>query len=46
MSVLTGKAPVGEIRDYQIEVNSYTRGRGKLTLTFRGMNHAIMLRRS
>lgn len=36
MSVLTGKAPVGEIRDYQIEVNSYTRGRGKLTLTFRG----------
>lgn len=36
MSVLTGKAPAGEMRDYQMEVNSYTRGQGKLTCTFRG----------
>ncbi len=36
MSLLTGKAPVAKMRDYQMEVNSYTRGQGKLTCTFRG----------
>lgn len=36
MSVLTGKAPVVNMRDYQVEVNSYTRGRGKLTCVFGG----------
>ncbi len=35
-SVLTGKAPAAAMRDYQMEVNSYTRGQGKLTCTFKG----------
>lgn len=36
MSILTGSAPVATMRDYQMEVNSYTRGRGRLTCTFQG----------
>ena len=36
MSVLTGSAPVACMRDYQKEVVSYTRGRGRLTLVFQG----------
>ena len=36
MSVLTGSAPASEMRDYQMEVTGYTRGRGRLTLSFRG----------
>jgi len=36
MAILTGSAPVATMRDYQREVNSYSRGRGKLTCTFRG----------
>lgn len=36
MSVLEGKVPAAGMRDYQMEVNSYTRGQGKLTCTFRG----------
>ena len=35
-AILTGKAPAAAMRDYQMEVNSYTRGQGKLTCTFRG----------
>ena len=35
-SVLTGSAPVACMRDYQKEVVSYTRGRGRLTLVFQG----------
>ena len=35
-AVLTGSAPVSTMRDYQIEVNSYTKGRGKLTCTVKG----------
>ncbi|MCI8798018.1 MAG: GTP-binding protein [Dorea sp.] len=35
-AVLTGKAPAAAMRDYQMEVNSYTRGQGKLTCNFRG----------
>ncbi len=31
-----GYAPVTGMRDYQMEVNSYTRGQGHLTCTFRG----------
>ncbi len=33
---LAGKVPAASMRDYQMEVNSYSRGRGKLTCTFRG----------
>lgn len=35
-AVLEGRAPVSTMRDYQMEVNSYSRGQGRLTLTFRG----------
>lgn len=35
-AVLIGKAPVATMRDYQMEVNAYSRGRGKLSCTFRG----------
>lgn len=35
MTVLSGKAPVAAMRDYQREVLGYTRGRGRLTLAFR-----------
>ena len=32
MSVITGTAPVSQLRDYTAEVAAYTRGRGRLTL--------------
>ena len=34
--LLTGSAPVVEIRDYQREVISYTRGRGRFSCTLKG----------
>ena len=34
--VLTGCAPVAQIRDYAKELMQYTRGRGKLSLTLKG----------
>lgn len=36
VAVLTGTAPVSTMRDYQVEVNSYTKGMGKLTCTVKG----------
>ena len=36
MAVITGSAPVAKMRDYQSQVNSYTRGRGHLTCTLKG----------
>lgn len=36
MTIIEGYAPVAGMRDYQMEVNSYTRGQGHLTCTFRG----------
>ncbi|MDO5541421.1 MAG: TetM/TetW/TetO/TetS family tetracycline resistance ribosomal protection protein, partial [Eubacteriales bacterium] len=36
MAVLTGSAPVSEMRDYQMEVVSYTRGRGRITYSLKG----------
>lgn len=36
MSVLKGSAPVSEIRTYQTEVLSYTRGLGRISLSFKG----------
>ncbi|MGF0032326.1 NYN domain-containing protein [Bariatricus sp. SGI.154] len=36
ISILTGSVPVATMRDYQMEVNSYTRGRGRLSCTFKG----------
>ncbi len=36
MSVLQGSAPVSTMRNYQQEVNSYTRGLGQLTCTLKG----------
>lgn len=36
MSVLTGSAPVAAMRDYQMEVTTYTRGRGRMFCTFKG----------
>ena len=35
-SVLTGSAPVSEMRGYQMEVTGYTRGRGRLSCSLRG----------
>lgn len=35
-TVITGNAPVATMRDYQIEVAGYTKGRGHLTCSFRG----------
>ena len=36
MTVLSGKVPVSEIRDYQREVAGYTKGMGRLSLEFKG----------
>lgn len=36
MSILTGKAPVSEMRGYPLEVTAYSRGRGRLTCTLKG----------
>lgn len=36
MMVLRGSAPVASMRDYQREVTSYTRGRGRLSLSLKG----------
>ena len=36
MTSIEGYAPVAGMRDYQMEVSSYTRGQGHLTCTFRG----------
>ncbi len=36
LSLLTGKAPVSEMREYFSEVTAYTRGRGRLTCTLGG----------
>lgn len=36
MAVLTGKAPVSCMRDYQTEVAGYTKGQGRLSLVFGG----------
>ena len=35
MTTIEGYAPVAAMRDYQMEVNAYTRGQGHLTCTFR-----------
>lgn len=35
-AVLTGSVPVAAIRDYQIAVNSYTKGKGNLFCTLKG----------
>ena len=36
MSVLTGTAPVSTMRDYQREVNAYTRGHGRFSCVLKG----------
>ncbi len=36
MSVLTGTAPVASMRNYQQEVNAYTKGRGRLSCVLKG----------
>ncbi|MBS6397796.1 MAG: TetM/TetW/TetO/TetS family tetracycline resistance ribosomal protection protein [Clostridiales bacterium] len=36
MSILTGTVPVATMRNYQQEVNSYTKGRGRLFCTLKG----------
>lgn len=36
MAILEGIAPVSEMQDYQREVTSYTRGRGRLSCIFKG----------
>ena len=33
-AVLTGECPVSEMRDYAMDVNAYTHGRGRLSCTF------------
>lgn len=36
MAILTGSAPVSTMQDYQKEVVAYTKGHGKLSLSFKG----------
>lgn len=36
ITVITGSAPVATMRGYQSEVNSYTKGRGRISITFGG----------
>lgn len=36
MALLTGNAPVSTMRNYQRDVISYTKGRGRLTLSLSG----------
>ena len=36
MSVIRGQAPVATMRDYQMDVVSYTKGRGKLICSVKG----------
>lgn len=36
LSILVGSAPVSEMRDYQMEVMAYTRGRGRLFCSLKG----------
>ncbi len=35
-AILTGSAPVSEMREYMTEVHAYTRGRGRLTCSLKG----------
>lgn len=35
-ATLTGECPVSEMRDYAMDVNAYTHGRGRLSVTFAG----------
>ncbi|WP_236034392.1 GTP-binding protein [Bifidobacterium saguinibicoloris] len=35
-ALIEGEAPVSEMRDYAMDVNAYTHGRGRLALTFGG----------
>ena len=39
-AVLTGECPVSEMRDYAMDVNAYTHGRGRLSCTFAGIVRA------
>lgn len=39
ISIITGQAPVSEMRSYNIEVNSYTKGFGHLTCIFAGFRN-------
>ena len=36
MAYITGTAPVVTMRDYQMEVTSYTRGHGRFSCTLKG----------
>ena len=36
LSIVTGSAPVAAMRDYQTEVNVYTRGQGRLFCSLKG----------
>lgn len=36
MAIITGSAPVAAMRDYQMEVTTYTKGRGRLSCIFQG----------
>ncbi len=36
IAVLSGKGPVSTMRNYQVNVNSYTKGKGNITLNFAG----------
>lgn len=36
LSILTGSAPVAAMRDYQIELTNYTRGKGQLSCRLKG----------
>lgn len=36
LAVITGSGPVSELRDYQMEITAYTKGRGKMFCTLKG----------
>ncbi len=38
MAVIVGNAPVATMRDYQMEVTTYSKGRGRLSCIFQGYN--------
>lgn len=41
LTVISGSAPVASIRDYQNEIKAYTRGKGKIYLSFKGYEPCV-----
>lgn len=41
LTVISGSAPIASIRDYQNEIKAYTRGKGKIYLSFKGYEPCV-----